>query len=312
MIDNITIKIRCTNTEFLAIVYRLGLIVHINSNKVQFNWQNLRFKYYPNSNILTISNSFHKYFNLVYNGKIQAPKNHNDFTLTDFYVVADYFSEYVLETALTDISISGLFEFGVNINSAPFPAFDLLNRLLSHCTTHVNEFYTSVPYRGKPCMKTAYLSDYRIKAYDKTLQAHIKDDSIFRYEIAVTEIRKLKEILLLSDISLADITTVSTWNKLFDFIVKTYDQIRKIPHLLDQTFTRSEIESIHGYCNALMRSDLQNNSSRDRFNQINNHNKIIYDIYNQSEANFFNILRGRIADKRDILINTNPDQLQSL
>jgi hypothetical protein len=312
MIDYMNIGTDYSIQDYERMTVRMGINAPINSDKVHSNLGNLRLTYYPNKGFLRITNSFHKYYNLEFDETIQAAINHNDFDLSKFYTVVDYLTEYVLQKSATDIMVSRNFEFGVNVNSNPYPGFDLISKWLSHCITHMDEFYTVPPYKGKPCMRSCYHSDIRIKGYDKSIQANVSNSNILRHEIVITEIRKLRNILSYSTISLADLATVDAWNKLYTFLIATYDQIRKIPHLPGQTLTNSEIHSIYGYCNGLMRRDLQLNNSRYFFNKINAENKRIYTCYNNSNANFFNVLRDRIVAKQDVLINPNSDKFQHL
>ncbi len=38
-------------------------------------------------------------------------------------------------------------------------------------------------------------------------------------------------------------------NKMFNFLIKTYDSIRKIPEIKDLQLSVQEIQSIYSYCN---------------------------------------------------------------
>ena len=80
MIDNVQMSTKFSDQDFNNLVVKLGIIVPIDSEKVKFDWQNLRVVYYPNINKLTITNSLHKFYNVELNQEVKLAINHNDFT----------------------------------------------------------------------------------------------------------------------------------------------------------------------------------------------------------------------------------------
>lgn len=278
----------------------LGFNSDLNHEKIYNYYHNLRFCYYPNTYHFTIQNSLHKFYNKHF---LNIDGNHMDFTLRQFYTVSHLLAEGILEVDMKDIVVGAKFEFGLNINSNPHNTFFLISKWQSYATTHINEFYTVPPFSGKPFQRTSYLSDYRVKAYDKSEQENISNSDILRYEIVITEIRKLKQILGCPYVSLATISTNESWGKLFDFVISTYCQIRKIPHVDLLKLSTKEIYSIHSYCNAVLRKDIQANNSIYKFNKLNIANRKIYEKYNSSSDNFFNELLKRIISKRSTIID---------
>lgn len=302
MIDNIGIRTQCTDQEFERLTARLDLSAPIDSEKVKVNWSNLRFVYYPNAGSLTLTNSLHKFYNLEFNDSIRAAVNHDSFTLSNFYTVVDYLSEYVFEKAATNLTITGRFEFGLNVYTDSHNPFDLLCKYESIITTHANQFFTVPPYRGKPQQRNCHFSDWFFKGYNKGKQAELLNVNLVRFEVVVNELRKLRNILNLAAVSLADICTQESWDKLFNFLVRTYDSIRKIPEIENLQLTIGEINSIYSYCNKLMRSDLKKHLSRYYFESINKQNKIIYDRYNLKENNYHNVIKNKMYKIYKVLL----------
>jgi len=298
MIDNIKIKVKISESQYNRVCEWLNFKPGIDADKIYNNYFNLRFGYYPNIQQLIIENSIHKFYNRVFEN---IDGNYTDFTLTQFHTACHYICS-LLEVDMAETLIGSKFEFGVNVNTCPYNTFSLICKWLSHATTHINEFYTVPPFTGKPFQRTSYSSDYKIKVYDKSIQAKIYNKEILRYEIVVTEIRKLKQILSCGQISLDTLANHHTWAILFNFLLTTYQQVRKIPQIASTAISQSDITSIYSYCCALMRHDMQSVLTKYHFTKLNSINKKIYDIHNKSPDNFFNELFKRIKEKEKVLI----------
>lgn len=310
MIDNLTIRTNCDNQEFERLTNRLGLLVPIDSDKVRFDWSNLRFNYYPNNQVLTLSNSLHKFYNVEFNDLIKQPINHNDFSFANFCTVAYYLSEAVFEKSLDDLHISSRFEFGFNISTDSHKPFDLLLKFQSCVTTHANEFFTVEPYKGKPIQRNCRFSDWYIKGYDKGKQAGLNNINLLRFEIVVTEMRKLRQVLGTQTTTVNDVCKQSAWHTLFKFLISTYDNIRKIPQIERIILSIDEIYSIYGYSNKLLRSDLKQNLTDHYFQIINKQNKIVYDKFNLDDHNYHNIIRQKMHIKYASLAPESSCELQ--
>lgn len=304
MIDNIQIKTSCTDDEFLKLTEKISVDAPINSEKIKFDYANLRGVYYPNINKLTLTNSWHKFYNLEF-GQYHASVNHNDFSFSNFYTVADFLSEWVLEKAFTDLHISSKYEFGLNINTDFHQPFNLISKYQSCILTHANEFFTVPPYSGKPIQRSCYFSDWYIKAYDKGLQAGVITTNLLRFEIVVTELRKLRNILKVDAVSIADIVTIQAWDNMFNFLIATYDAIRKIPEIENTQPSLDDINAFYSYCNKLKRSDIQKSTTRYYFEQLNKGFKKVYEQYNTLPENYHNTIRKKMYDTYERLMGRN-------
>ena len=304
MIDNIQIKTSLTNDEFTKLTERISVDAPINSEKVKIDYANLRGVYYPNINKFTLTNSLHKYYNLEFSGTRTA-SNSNDFTFGNFYTVADFLSEFFFEKAFTDLHISSTYEFGLNINTDHHHPFDLISKYQSCIITHINEFFTVPPYRGKPIQRNCHFSDWYLKGYDKGSQAGLISVHILRFEIVVKELRKLRNILKVDDLSIAEIVKVQAWDNMFTFLIDTYDSIRKIPEMGTFQNSLEEINAIYSYCNKLKRSDIQHSTTRYYFEQLNKNFKIIYEKYNSMPDNYHNSIRQKMHETFNRLMGRN-------
>jgi len=295
MIDYITLSAPFTGGEYIKLTEKLSVEAPINSDKVKFDYANLRVVYYPNSNKITLSNSLHKYYNLEFT-ELRTATNHDDFTFSKFNTVADFLSEFVLEKALTDINISSRFEFGLNLQTDLINPFDLICKYQSIASTHINEFFTVAPRRGKPIQRNCHYSDYYVKGYSKSMQAGIPDKNILRLEIVVNELRKLRSILGVEDVSLATIADLQSWNNMFRYLINTYDSIKKIPELNSSPISIEEMNAIYSYCNKLKRNDIKQSTTRYYFEQLNKGFKAVYDKYNSSPENYHNVIRQQMFE----------------
>lgn len=310
MIDNITIRTSYNDQDFERLTHRLGLFAPIDSDKIKVDWSNLRFKYYPNNQVLTLSNSLHKFYNLEFNELLMSPVNHNNFSYSDFYTVASYLSEWVFQKSLNELNISSRFEFGFNISTDSHKPFDLLSKFQSCVTTHVNEFFTVEPYKGKPIQRNCRFSDWYIKGYDKGKQVGLNNINLLRFEIVVTEMRKLRQVLGTQTTTLNDICNPLAWHTLFKFLISTYDNIRKVPQIDRIVLPVDEIHSIYGYCNKLLRADLKQHLSDHHFEILNKQNKTVYDRFNLSDNNYHNVIRQKMYNNYALLVPESSGELQ--
>ncbi|MEI9954890.1 MAG: hypothetical protein WDM90_00910 [Ferruginibacter sp.] len=136
--------------------------------------------------------------------------NYDNFTLFNCYTVVDFLSEFVFEKAAEDLKITGRFEFGLNIHTNTSNPFDLICKYESIITTHPNQFFTVPPYKGKAQQRNCHFSDWFVKGYNKGKQAGLLNVNLLRFEIVINELRKLRNILTLQSISLADVCTLES------------------------------------------------------------------------------------------------------
>jgi hypothetical protein len=309
MIDNIQIRTTFTNQEFEKLANKLSISAQINSDKIRFDYANLRLVYYPNINKLTSTNSLHKFYNLEF-GSLQTATNHNDFSIVDFYTVVHYLGEYIFEKDFDELFISSRFEFGLNIDIDLVNPFNLINKYQSCVNTHANDFFTVPPNRGKPIQRNCHFSDWYIKGYDKGILSNMFNANILRLEIVVNELRKLRNILGVTEVNISEIIKPASWYKMFNFLISTYDSIRKIPEINSLNLSIDDINAIYSYCNKLKRNDIKQSTTKYYFEQLNKGFRIIYNKYNNSPQNYHNVVRLKMFETFDRLMGKESGELQ--
>ncbi|WP_160069296.1 hypothetical protein [Sphingobacterium bovisgrunnientis] len=90
----------------MKLTLRLGLNIPIDREKIVFYHYNLKYTYYPNTNILRVHNSLHKYFNSF--GGDGSCNNMNDFTLSDARCVAEILSIVYVDRDINDFNVSAV------------------------------------------------------------------------------------------------------------------------------------------------------------------------------------------------------------
>ena len=89
---------------------------------------------------------------------------------------------------------------------------------------------------------------------------------------------------------------------MFNYLIQTYDAIRKIPEIESQILKIEDINSIYSYCNKLKRSDIQKSNTRYYFEQLNKNFKTVYEKYNESPNNYHNFIRIKMFETYSRLI----------
>lgn len=313
MFDNISLRTQYTESDFIKLTDRIGISAPIDSDKVRFYYQNLKFDYYPNSNILNIKNSIHKFYNIELNESLKQPVNYDEFQYYKVLATFHYLVDGLLEKAINEVEVSTIFEYGFNLKIEKYTPFEILSRYQSIVNTHSNEFFTVAPQKGKPIQRTCYFSDWRFKGYDKKKQMGLLNAfNILRLEIVFTELRKIKSVLQKENISVADLCDLNMWLALFNFFLTTYDSIRKIPLLFDthSDVTNESLYAIYGYSNKLLRDDLKENLTKYYFQNMNLVNKKIYDYYSSHQNNYHNIVRNKIISSYRQLLPEGSSEFQ--
>jgi len=157
-----------------------------------------------------------------------------------------------------------------------------------------------------------FMSDYRLKLYDKSQQAGINDMGLLRYEIVYTELRKVRKMLSMPKfdmVTLKDLIDLNNWNKLFNGMITMYDAIKKIPLITDE-YPVSDINRIYGYCNKLMADDIKRNMNLNTVDKMRAASKLIYNKYDLSSNNYHQVVRQKLINKYNSL--TNVRQFQGL
>lgn len=247
----------------------------------------------------------HCFYNAQYGG-MQQPINYNDFTFFDFQIVCDMWSTVIFDRPLVDFKLSTRFEVGLNIEVEKYSAFDVIDKYLSFSSTSTNSFYTCPPsnLRGKPLQRMCYLSDYKLKVYDKSKQAELAKIGLLRYEVVYTELRKIRSALGLTanaTITLQSLNSKEAWNKLFVDIVKMYDAIKKSP-LLSDAISIEDIFKVHAYCNKSMADDIRRIMNPNSYKKLRASFKKVYNHYDQIQSNYHQIVRQKLVSKYNSLI----------
>lgn len=167
MIDNMSLKVEnFSQKEWSEISNELEFL-KISPEKNSGMLSNLKFQYFPNVNELLIQNSLHKFFNSKVKEIPIGKHNYDDFDIDKLKMAGVYLSEFV-NRKFTDFELIGRFEYGLNINVSPKVPMDILNNYFSYSSTRTNPFVTHGVRRGKPYGRSCYLTDFRIKFYDKS------------------------------------------------------------------------------------------------------------------------------------------------
>ncbi|MDB5005697.1 MAG: hypothetical protein JWP45_90 [Mucilaginibacter sp.] len=300
-----------SNKEFELLTERLDINCPIDSNKVWFDLYKLRVSYFPNTNELHIQNSLHCFYNARH-GQLQDWVNYNDFNISDLQVVSTGLSEIIFERPTEDFKLSTRFEFGLNIKLDKYSPFEVIERYLSYVTTSTSPFYTCPPHKGKPSQRICFMSDYRLKLYDKSQQAGLTKKGLLRYEVVYTELRKVRKMLclpILNVITLKDLNDLNNWDKLFNGMMAMYDAIKKIPLITDE-FPIPDINRVYCYCNKTMADDIKRNMNPNTVDKMRAAAKHVYNQYDLSPKNYHQVVRQKLVNKYNLL--TNVHQFQGL
>ncbi len=307
MIDYSAFKIsNFSNSEFEKLTELVNAECPINSNKVYFDFENLRIFYYPDSRLLFIKNSIHKFYNKSI-GQMKLAENYNDFYLTDMRALASIFSELYFNRPIEDFELSTNLEVGVNLETVGCKPFDVIDRYLSYQVgNNSNSFVTCEPRgdKGKPITRKCYLSDYNLKFYDKSKQAKINSSNILRYEVVFGQLRKIRAVLGEDHLTMQTLCEFETWKKFGDYILRVYDGIRKLP-IIEKDIPHSEIYQIHGHCSKHLKEDLQRTMTKSEYNKIRIANAEIYNYWNSHSNNVHLQIENKLKNKINQLI-TGP------
>lgn len=298
MLDNVGLRLESVSWgNYNQILERIGATMPLERKVMNVKWHNMRLTYYPNAKRLVLKNSLHKLYNNLMGGIKDS--NSNDFHLADLNVLVDLFSIEYFDRDASDFKITDSLESGLNINTGYIKPFDIVNRWLSF---KENEFYASVPRKGKPLLKASCLSDYRVKGYDKGKQSGIyceQHKNILRYEIAVGQLRKVRTILgsdKNEDVSLSDLNEHEAWVTLYYNLLENYDAIKKIPFLSSE-IDRVDINELYGYISPLMAEDIKRTMHKSSYNKWRAKSKKVYEKYDSLDLNIHNMIRHRLKEK---------------
>ncbi|MCC8410988.1 hypothetical protein LJ707_18760 [Mucilaginibacter sp. UR6-1] len=253
----------------------------------------------------------HGYYNAMHSN-LKQWVNHNDFTFSNFQVLCESWSKIVFERPIEDFKLSTNFETGINVKIDKYSQWDVISRYMSYGTSSINEFYTCPPHnlKGKPIQRMCYLSDYKLKAYNKSKQAEIAVKDILRYEIVYNELRKIRNVLGFSKndrITLQTLNDQEIWHKLFYGLLSMYDAIKKIP-LIDTYQNEEDIFKVHSYCNKILADDLKLNKNINTYNKKRKSCREVYNRYDKLANNYHQVVREKLINKFNSLVNVHQFQ----
>lgn len=282
--------------KFLELV---DLQIPQESEIMKVKFENLNITFYPNSNKLNIANSLHKFFNRTY-ADVKFDGNYNDFCLSNFSSLMYLFSEFYFERDLKDFEVSTKFEAGVNVDVGGFKPMDIMERFESYqvCNS-INSFETIDKWGGsigKAIMRKVFLSDYQLKAYSKSAESNLSNMNLLRFEVVVGQIRKLRSILGVNEITLQTLDNYNSWKVLGDYVDSCYRNIKKIP-LNQRDLTIDELNKVYAYCNKNFKMDIAKHLSRHNYTKYMNECKDVFMKVSQQEDNYHNTLEEKISNK---------------
>lgn len=275
------------------------------SEKMVVHLENLKLEYYPNAKMLKIRNSLHKFYNRTY-ADIKIDGNHNDFCFSNFVSLSYMLSEFYFERDLKEFKISTKLETGINIDTGGYKPMDILERYQSfQVCNSINHFETIDTWGGtigKPKTRKVFMSDYQLKLYNKSAESKLAKVNLLRMEIVYGQLRKIRSVLGVTDISLETLTELKSWLSLGNYLNDCYNNIKKIP-FTSRDLTVDELNKVYAFCNKSLKKDLATHLSRHNYSKYIDECKEVYNKISQSEDNYHNVIGDKIFSKIKYLCN---------
>lgn len=273
--------------------------------RLYVSWKNLRVEFYPISNQLWIRNSIHKFYNAVVKAIPIGQENYDDFTLSALRETVLFICK-TFNRRPEDFELFGRLEYGVNIDVSPYsPREDIFDSYISHGTTRINSFYGHPKRKGKVIGSSCYLYEYRVKFYDKSQQAEIQHKGIMRYEICNYRVGRLKRLLGKTKVTLNDMMLKDTHIEFTRDLLKTYDDIKKLPTEFEDVPLES-MRDLLSYSQPIMIKCYRRQMTKFKFNQHRVNGKQLLEKYSKSPNSIHLWVREKIAEKIENLINSVP------
>lgn len=305
MIDNTGLKLSDFSIEeYYSVLNKLKLSVPEYSTIMTTYWGNVRLKYYPNDRTLVLRNSLHKLYN-GFVGEMKDYINWNDYLFENAETMKELFVD-VFERPASDFKIHSTFEWGVNIDTEVDPC-KIFYRYISYASKSINSELYAISYnKGKDIQRELGLSEWRIKFYDKGKQAHLTKRNVFRFELVIHQIRRLRKILGVNDVTLETITEKVNWIKLKDELIRVYDSIRKIPMFTSKVdIPVNDYLKLYAYCNSSIMKDIKSQYGEYTAKKLRAECRSVYEGLNQDTNNLHNKIRQRIIGKCEHLLTGN-------
>lgn len=245
-------------------------------------FKNLVVEVYPESKIIKVEGSLHKYFN---NGM----HNYNDFDRVALYDTVVEVCQ-ILKIAPQNAHIHGV-EFGVNIQT-PFNPSYLLERLLSLNTktaTKKDYYYDSYEFD---------FTHYKIKIYNKSEKHNLNID-LLRVEVHVKKMQWLSGKGS-SIKTLEDLQQLHHLQKLGEILINCFDEIIIAEPLETSTMTAKDA---HQYEQLTRRDNWNNLNPKQRLRQREKFERIIGQ-YATGET-LKDVVRGLVLQKWNDLLNVS-------
>lgn len=266
-----------------------------------FFWFNLRIEFVPYLEQIWVRNSLHKFFNAVVKDVPIGETNHDDFTFKKIIQTIDFLC-WFFEREPDEFEFFGKFEFGLNVNVFPYEPIDIIDSYISLGNTRINQFYVDNPYYGKVQGKSIYLSEYRVKVYDKSKQSENSVQGILRIEICSEGVGKIKKILYKKQVTLKDLMEKNTFVKLSENLLVTYDNIMKLP-LHQDDLPREFVLEMLAYSHPYMIKYDQKRMKRNEYVKHRTKYKSLMLNHTESATSCHNMVRAKLLEKSKLIIN---------
>lgn len=250
-------------------------------------YNGLEFRIYD-TGLITLSGSFHKYWN-------SGAHNYNDFNFEAFlYVLNDLKEKFNITP---EKCILKCLEIGINI-IPPIPT----NHFLDYCFLHKTKPFEYQKNSDEGKYKQVQHSQYIIKIYNKAL--HYKKDfdiktEILRFEIKYTKMQKLNERGIYN---LQDLSNYGLHN-FKDEVLNEFNNI-----LFYDNTIQSKYCSISNYKNPIYWNELISNKRNDLFNYHRNHLRKLTSTTSEK----IQFQTSEIMSKKIDFLNANTTQIDPL
>ncbi|GAB3414869.1 hypothetical protein [Niabella aquatica] len=293
MFDNVTFQIeKFTPDDFNRLVSDwVRQPVQSKNGWYRTDWCNLRINYYPNQNLIRVSNSIHKFYSEEISGL--GLTNANDYSFLKVEETIKYF-EAAFNRSASQMDLVGRLEYGLNIDTGAIKPFTIIDRYQSIVTTATNPFYVFYNKGGKPYSKFCSFTHYTIKCYDKGKQMGLYGTNLMRYEVVHHSSLRTKQVFGSKSVSVSDLFSIETWNKCFEIISTSYDNIRVIAF--------PDVDSIE-YAKTLCYSlPLLSKDYKTQFQKISNELKKAHEKIKSAPDSLHTEVRNKLSNKYSELV----------
>lgn len=271
-------------------------------NKISVDWQNLRINYYPNTRIVNVRNSLHKFFNR------EIAQNHlensDEFTRPNLIRAISLLEEGFSRKA-EEMKLFGRFEYGLNIwTGALNPYKDIISRYQSIVKNYANPFYDFYNPKRKPIAKFCPFAHYTVKCYSKSQEMGIKNANIMRFEIANQTIEETRRLFKKEDASVGDLKKHRIWINCLEKLLEIYNLIRVIPTGQDGEKLYSQMLC---YSNPLIREDFKKS-----INKNQNILKEVHDNYKNSKDNVHSVVKEALDEQYSKLVSDTKSVIKDM